>query len=418
MSAMTPIQQLLLDCMHQDHARLTEDRLVALDEMGWRELFNLARIMRVRPLVLERLSKGGFKSLVPTTPWNELNQQCRQIAMTALRQQAELVAIVTDLAARQIPVIVLKGAYLRDAVYQNHALREMGDLDIMVRHEHLQQAADVVAARGYTSLKSGPVDVNVDAAVAHHLPRCIKRGVTAAEVHWNLTTSREPYAINPADLWLRPVPFRVGSITALALSPEDLVLHICLHASYQHEFAFGVRSLCDLEAVIRGYGTRIDWGAVRDRAVTWKWAPGVHAMLRLARDLVGAAVPGSVISSLRPANWREDMLETAREQLLADPSELIVLGAEVARLSGSESMGTRLKHLYRRICLSPDYLASQFSVPLDSSRWVFACLRLRRFGDLLNRYGRIVARVHIGQDRRLAIIADRKNALRKWLLAP
>lgn len=416
MSALTPIQQLLLDCLHQDQTRLTADRLAALDDAGWRELFALARMQRVRPFVLDRLSRAGFKGLVPVAVWAELEQESRQIAVHALRQQAELQWIVSALSAVNIPVIVLKGAYLRQAVYGNPALREMGDIDLMVPREHLRQAHDIVAAYGYQSLKSGAIDVEVDSAVGHHLPRYVKSGVTAAELHWNLTTTREPYAIDPGDLWKRAVPFRVGDVTALALSPEDLLLHLCLHASYQHEFGFGVRWACDLGAVIRHHGARLDWETVNGRAVAWKWVPGVYAALRLAHDLVGAEVPSDVLGWLQPSDWHEDILETAREQVFTTPSDIAALSTEVARLDSSERVGARLGHLYRRINLSPLDLAALFSVPLDSPRWVFAWLRVRRLGNLLKRYGQTVGRLLIRRDPGITGVAERKNRIRSWLL--
>ncbi len=416
MSIPTPLQALLLDCLHQDQTRLSADRVAALDEDQWRQLVALARMHRVRRRLQDRLSRSGFKTLAPASVWSDLREECRLLALGAIQQQAELAGMVRALTDVGIPVVVLKGAYLREAVYRDPAFREMTDIDIMVPREHLQQTSDIVVARGYES--GGLRDVAIWVNVANHLPRCVKPGVAAVEVHWNLTNPGQPYSIEPEGLFQRAVPLEVSGATALALSPEDALLHLCLHASYQDQFEFGLRPACDVAAVIERFGKGINWEAVRRRAGDWQWTRGVYAVLRVARELIGADVPSGVLQAMRPDDWSEEILATIRAQIFTARSELVELAPSIARLGGAALVGGRLRYVYGRIFVSPLEAALYFSLPVNSSPGVLAWRRLRRLLPLIRRHSRSAARLLARRDAGLVSVAERKNQLGRWLARP
>jgi hypothetical protein len=408
----TPIQRLLLDCLHQDRTRLDGSAFTGLDEAGWDELFELARAQRVRPLVFDRLSGGGFKGLAPAAAWKGLEHDCRQIALRALRQQAAVADIVLALSTAGIPVIVLKGAHLRTTVYRSPALREMIDVDVLVHREQLQRAVDVIGSRGFAP--SSPFSVEVEAALRHDLKALVGRGAVI-EIHWNITSPGRPHSIDPAELWRHAVPFGPAGLGGLCLPPEDLVLHLCMHVAYQHQFEFGLRPFCDLAETIRHFGDRMDWDVLTRRAAAWHWTPGVSAALRLARDLVGAEVPSSVLADLMPSGLDADILASAREQVFTTGTDVVALGTKISRLAGSESLGVRLRHAWRRVFLPRAELASHYSVPADLSRLHFAGLHLRRVGELVTRRGPLVARLLTRRDAELNAVVERKNRLAAWL---
>jgi len=74
-------------------------------------------------------------------------------------------------------------------------------------------------------------DQNID---TKHVPPMQKEGGAMVEVHWTLLEEDEPFTIDADALWERTVPARIANLDALALSVEDLVLHLCLHLAYQH----------------------------------------------------------------------------------------------------------------------------------------------------------------------------------------
>ncbi len=107
---------------------------------------------------------------------------------------------------------------------------------MLVRQEHLPRAVDVLRARGYKPIQPFQID---DDPAAQHLTPLVRDGVARIEIHWNITPPLDPNAINPEELWHRAVPWSSGNTSALGLSLEDLLLHLCFHASFQHRFRSG-----------------------------------------------------------------------------------------------------------------------------------------------------------------------------------
>ena len=136
-------------------------------------------------------------------------------------------------------------------------------------------------------------------------------------MHWRLDRVGRPFAIDVDGLWARSVPAAVGDVEARVLSPEDLLLHLCLHAC-KHRLVGGFRALCDIAEIVRRLGPHLDWEQVRTRAGEWRIDEFVYVPLRLVQELMAADVPAPFMSALRPWTTEEDLLEAATAEVLTD----------------------------------------------------------------------------------------------------
>ena len=59
-------------------------------------------------------------------------------------------------------------------------------------------------------------------------------------------------------------PATIADVEVLALSPGDLLLYLCLHASHRHGLGGGLRPLCDVSETIQCFRDEIDWAQVAD----------------------------------------------------------------------------------------------------------------------------------------------------------
>jgi hypothetical protein len=355
----------------------------------WDDLTGLAARQRVRPLLYRALWSCGLETQTPAGLWDNLALAYRDTALRNLRLCAELAHVARALAARDVPVLVLKGGYLVGEIYRDVGLREMNDLDILVQVEHLPTAVDVLRERGYRPLRAFTIKSDVEAA--HHLTPFVKRDVAAIEIHWNITPPHTPHAIDPAELWRRAVPMTLAGVKMRGLCPVDLLLHLCFHASFQHQFQFGLRPFCDIAATIDQCGTDVDWVVMVRRARDWNWTRGVYLALRLARDLVGARVPADVFHELAPADFDHELLEMASTQIFSPPVAPIV-----AQLAGDKGVAFRFRHLARYALRQWRQMAAR---PTD-----------------LVRRGRTAARL-LNNDPALTASAERTNRLFTWMSA-
>jgi hypothetical protein len=401
---------LLLDCLHQDPTRVEASRLGALSLAEWEDLVALAAEQRVRPLLYRRLQQLDVTDRMPASVREQLQDACRQTALRTLRYYAETARIAARLGREGIDVLALKGVHLAKTVYQHAALREMNDIDLMVRPAHLPHAAAVLTSLGYESSKH--IDIDVSCAVSHHLPPFVKSGVSKVEVHWNLTRPGAGFSIEPAELWQRARTMDLGGQTVQILAPEDLLLHLCQHASYHHQFGFGLRPFCDIATTVRHCGDQLDWDALCQRAEAWRWQHGVYLVLRLAQELVGAKVPPSALTRLQPSSFESTVLQAAQELVFTEKLVGQTVSAPLARLSEERTWWKKLRVILGRLFIPPVMLANAYSLPSHSPR--LPLYYFVRAKDLLWRHGGPVLRLSQDQEV-LKATAQRKYLINGWL---
>ncbi len=335
------------------------------------------------------------------------------------RELGQVLAALRDAA---VPAIVLKGAHLGEIVYDNIALRPMVDVDILVQKADLLRAGEKLLELGYTCRQAWR---DVADAAHHHLPPFIKPNATPIEIHWRLMSQigssgrmEHPFQIDIAGLWERAQPATIAGIQTRALSPQDLLLHLCVHTSHHHKFRVGLRAFCDIAATIQHYETEIAWKQVQMRARRWGAQNCVYLTLYLAQELLEAAVPDEILDNLKADDLPPHFIAWSREQIFLNHREQQNNLPDIhilSRVQESDRLGDKILILLKTVFCSPKVIARIYPVAADS-KWVYAYYPVR-IKDLMFKYGRVVWRMWRG-DARVAAVAERENrtnALVDWL---
>ena len=382
-----------------------------LSGADWEGLLELAADQKVTPLLYHGLLRRGLEGAVPADVWQSLRQAYLTNAAHGLKIYAELGSVLAALGREGIPVILLKGVHLAAAVYRQPALRIIGDVDLLVTAADLQRGVAPLSGLGYRSVRSFEADTRADLAAGLHLPKLVKPEAANLEMHWSITPFGRPFSIAPDELWERAVPISVEGVDALALAPEDLLLHVCMHVAYMHGFNFGLRPFCDIAETVRHNGPDLNWGQVRARAQRWGWGRGVYLALRLAKEMVGAAVPDGVLSDLSPADVDATAVQAARELVFCDRS---MKGFRFAGLWAGAGLRGKAVRLAGYVFPSRLELSSMYPARPDSPRiLLYYPVHL---GTLLRRYGSMTLRL-LRRDRSMLLLAGRKNVVWDWLVA-
>ena len=398
----------LLDCLHLDPARAgrTPWTDVTVDE--WAAVFALARVHHVDALLAFRLRWRGVEGSLPDAARKAALDARRRGAGAALQAQETLTRLTTALQNQSVSVIVLKGAHLAHVVYPHPSLRWMVDVDLLVPRADLTRAAALLRAHGFRQLAQSD-DEGGSPAYPWHLPRFVQGRPPSVELHWRLAANDLP---PQSELWQRAVPVRIAGVDTLGLCPEDLLLHLCVHGCYGHRFAIGLRPICDVAEVVRHYGDRMAWAEVESRARRYRWHRGVYLMLRLAKEMLGAAVPDEVLRAL-PSGNLDHALRTARFLILEGNQIGRGLPSGVASVSSAATWPARIRALGRSLLVPRAALARDFRVSPRSPRLLLYSMRVR---DLLKRHGPVVVRL-LRRDPALTPIARDVAMIQQWLAA-
>lgn len=413
MSITETISHGLLACLRRTLTDTLRQRLNQLSPTDWEQLIALADEHQVAALLYHRLKGHGCDALVPPGLWQFLQKCYYKNVFRNLQLYQELREITTTLHAKKIPILILKGAQLAATVYDSIALRSMVDIDILVPECELMAAVEQISAIGYQP--STPwLSLEAYLAHRHHVPPFVRpKAVASLELHWRITRPHRAYSIPMDELWQRSTTVTANGVTVQSFCPEDLLLHVCMHATYHHWFQQGVRFLCDITEIVNHYGDQLDWDAIIQRAVAWEWQRGVFMALAAAQQLLGAQVPADVLKSLNrdecitfQADELHALLFPEHPELLHSPTEYFLDFLKTPQVSAKMRLFTD------RLFLSRQEMAVKYAVDPHSRRLYF--YYLLRFKDLAARFTHKTWRMWFG-DPAMRTVTGQQEKLQHWL---
>ena len=347
-----------------DRSRLQSALAAPID---WTLLFELALHHDLTPLLLHALETV---ELPPSVSASILPKLQRARAAHALRNTLlfrELTRVLDWARSRRIDVVVLKGGALAEDVYGDPTLRPMRDLDLLFRPEHVADAEQFLTSCGYGLDREWARAEGWHRQHDYHLAfRKRPEGLPALsiELHWHLVVPSWPCRPDLDGIWARAVPATIAGIGAMTLSPDDTLLHLCLHAC-KHKLTAGLRPLCDIAEVIRHHSDRIDWAAVIRRALQWRTGSFTYVPLLLARELLGASVPDRALDGLAPTALDRQIVRVAAQVIAEHPLDASLF-PDFFGIIGTTSMAERRRALAK--VFARDVVAARYGMPRDSLR--------------------------------------------------
>lgn len=365
----------MFDCL----AGRFED-LAGVSPAQWREVLALSEAHDVQPLLAHRLlsSDVGVPDEITTT----LRAIERDTAERNMRRHRDLANAIRALAGK--PVIVLKGMHLLARVYESLAVRSMIDIDLLVRSADLEASAAALESLGYRAAQPYRISDDPMPYFRNHLPAFVLDGVSTIELHWHVAMPAPNSEVGLAELWQRAVPVRIAGVDVHVLSPEDLLLHLCIHSAYGHRCHVTAKASCDIAAVAQR--CEIDWTEVVERAVRWRVAAGTYIALRLAQELLEAPIPEHVLASLEPEHFDESVLTAALREPVEDPP------IAVTNYRMKRGFLRKLAFMKERVFVPREAIADEYNIARSSFR-VYAWYAVRA-KDLVKRYWRGVLGDH------------------------
>ena len=118
----------------------------------WKVLFDLADRHGAQPLLYQALVdvENDVEDAIPAEQNSALEQRYQTNLHKALFASRELIRIVDHLSAISIEVMPYKGLALAEMIYGDIALRQSGDIDLLIRPQDLPRIRDAVGELGYT----------------------------------------------------------------------------------------------------------------------------------------------------------------------------------------------------------------------------------------------------------------------------
>ncbi len=222
----------------------------------------------------------------------------RNLAISSLVKQ-----ISNILKINNIELMTLKGAMFIQAFPDYALVREMSDLDIMVKPEKLYQTLELVSTLGFEDADNFRLCKNkrknwsiqyASNAICLQSRRSDIPPVLV-ELHWQLFSIFNQTNWSEIDLWNRAKYSSENEV--FHLNPVDALLHLCSHQCNDLQIYF--YGLVDVDNFLRLWIEKLDWLEVIHHAKSQKNLLHLVNILRLSHELLNTPLPEIYFTSLK-----------------------------------------------------------------------------------------------------------------------
>ncbi len=400
--------RLLLYCAQ---TRIPEDTLNKVKDimslpLNWEEVLESASWYGISPLLYKNLNDIYEGHFVPREIMDKLRADYHRNLAWNMYIYEELKRILDAFHEKGVEVIILKGVALAKFVYGDISLRPMGDIDLMVKKEDLPYAEKIMLELGYLFQVNKSSEWYKENH--NHIEYTNQEKNIPVEIHWHRSNKSHPdrICVNDTSIiegwWEHAKNIEFNGIKALILSPEDLILHLCLHF-IKHRFlnqsggfngGFNSKGaliqLCDIFQILIHYRTEINWEILKSKAEKY----GIESLISTTLF---------VLNEFRKEN--DDVFHDAFCVFTAESidKELIgLINKKILIREGDRTIVTNLliqsqidcsfyetvKTLLRYLFPGPVVISKRYSVPISSKRFFF--YYLNRPFSLLLKYGKLI----------------------------
>lgn len=327
----TPLRseaELLLCCArtHMDTERAERIRQVLREDIDWDYLIRLALQHGMMPLLFGHLS-AVCPETIPAAVLHQLRHHFHTNAHHNLLLAGELLKLLSLLEEQGVRAVPFKGPILAATVYGNLALRQSGDLDILVHEKNLVKTKDLLITQGYRPWRQLTQAQERRYLQSEHAYIFVREdGRVHVDLHWRFAQRRIAFALDHERLWERLERISLAGRMVPTLPPEETLLILCMHGA-KHSWE-RLNWICDVAELVRtqkgmNYERVIEQvGRLHDRR-------RLILGLLLAKECLGAALPEQVLQVVRADPQGQSLALWVRLSLFSEQHSLLKKGKRI-----------------------------------------------------------------------------------------
>jgi hypothetical protein len=289
-SAPVETEWALLLAACSDPAKEKADRIGRLlhSPIRWSVLHGLADHHGVLPILTQAVI--GLEDQVPAEALAALKQSYQANLRKTLLLSSEFVSIVNSLSQTGLEFMPYKGLALAEIVYGDIALRQSGDIDLLIHAADLPRVREAVADLEYRPHQVFSADEEeAYLRSGYEYPFDGPAGRNLLEVQWAIQPNFYAIDLEMEGLFRRAIKASVVGVEVKTLCHEDLFIALALHAA-KHVWGRLIW-LCDLARIARMRA--LGWERIGDQARELGIARILWVTLLLAQKVLDAAIPAA-----------------------------------------------------------------------------------------------------------------------------
>jgi putative nucleotidyltransferase-like protein len=256
--------------------------------LNWASLLQLAEHHGLVPILYQSLSSVSRE--VPSPNLSLLKERYQTNLHRTLFLARELIRILDHFDALGIDVLPYKGLALAETLYGDIALRQAGDIDLLIRSRDLSRIKAALKEVGYSPhLLLNEAEERAYLASGYECAFDSALGRNLLEVQWALQPQFYAVDFDMDAMFRRAITVSVAGRNMKTPSSEDLFLILSLHAA-KHVWGRLIW-LCDIAQLLKSSG--LNWNWIGETAHSLGILRILQVTLVLTNRLLGTAVPAA-----------------------------------------------------------------------------------------------------------------------------
>ena len=337
--------------------------------LNWAKVMRYSGELGVQSLLYKHLCQDRLSRHVPEPVLHQLKQHYCTQSIRSLRIVGQIEEILSALKPCNVPIVLLKGAFLARWLYEDIALRPMSDIDILCRKCDQGLIQNTLIGMGYyqeRSLFRSAFQEAVQSGGCHHLLPFRKADAHVVELHTHLFSDDRSSAWDMDRVWQNVIDTQFDDSAIKCLSLDYQLLYLCLHL--YHHLDVGKIALywfCDIHEMILRYREQIDWDHLKAMAHSLGVADRVESVFDLLRvhwktqlpekdsDGAGSLTPGFCLAAILDNQLYEKSDEI---RLLSD------YGQEIKFVFQMKGWANRVRYFSRLIFPTGEHLRYRYKL--------------------------------------------------------
>lgn len=342
-----------------------EHALRELDRADWQSVADLAKQHGFTGLLARNLAWAQQKTGLRVPIFEELSELRRGQLVQHLTRRAAARRAANALGLKGIPFVIFKGVVLSEEIYGDLSLRGFRDCDIMVAHEHLDEAYGTALELGYALGQFDHVRDYVD--LGAHAAGMVHRDGTSLDLHWSIA----PDVLEPERLTIIWRHCRASGgdsyLPGLRLSPEMTLIHLATHF-HSHQYT-SIKPLVDFYVAARNLRATIDVGELTATARALDLLPCVDiAALLCEQCFIPDSIP-DILATRKPAWHARVAPRIVSKDLMLHAQKRSRLGNWTRYLVAAGSLASCAKSMLQALIPGKLVLVQFFNRPFRASMY-------------------------------------------------
>jgi hypothetical protein len=300
----------------------------------------------------------------PTVLAPAARQRLESIYYLTLQTNLRFLSALQEIAAQEVPFVLMQGAALLLDTYPDPGLRPLGDIDLWVLPRHRERLSAALSRLGFEEISLAP--------------GVFKRGSILVDVHAHLDwaerirSSRFLFATGAEEICLRCRPRLHDGVPVLSLDSYDQVTYLMVHG-IKHNLERLIW-LADIQRLVAAWQDP-EWEAWRQRARQLGQEGTAAILAYLRQELFGMRTPASATAGSKLTALGRYLLRMRKRGPLPEWSSLELLSA-----------GNPLRQLefaFESMFPRPEILRQVFAGRTGLRDWQLYGLRVRQLLGML-----------------------------------